>query len=303
MYTPEQLELFRKAGNIAAMARAFGAKLIKEGADVIEVLEKVDEFILKKGGKPAFPAQMAFDEVAAHHAPRRADKITVKDGNLINLDLGVEMDGYVADNAVCIDVGNNHKELCNASRDALRAAIKLMGPGVKCREIGKEIEEIITGAGFKPIRNLAGHAVGRYIIHAPPSIPNYDNRDETELKPGMVLACEPFATDGFGLIHETGIPGIYMLREKKPVRGQITREVLKEIEKYNGLPFALRNLDRVLPPAKINYAIRELMNIEALKSFGPLVEKGKGLVSQWENTMIITEDGCEVTTKCDDDVF
>lgn len=290
----ETLEKFVKAGKIASEARNFGATKIKVGAKLIDVCDAVEEKIFELGGVPAFPAQISLNNIAAHYCSEPNDDTVFKVGDLAKLDIGVHVDGYVADTAVTIDLGNN-SELVDASKNALEAAIKLVRPGVKTAEIGKAIHFEITKLGFQPIRNLSGHGVGKFIIHGPPSIPNYDTKDNIVLEVGMVIAIEPFASKGVGMIHETDNANIFMLTGKKPLRSPAAREVLSEIQKYNGLPFTTRWLTKKFPLIKVRLALRELLNAGILRAFSPLPDKG--LVSQHEHTVIVTKDEPIVITR------
>ena len=157
-------------------------------------------------------------------------------------------------------------------------------------QIGSAIKDAITNYGFSPIKNLSGHGLGLYNIHTKPSIPNYDNNDGTILDKGMTIAIEPFATDGKGLIQNTNKSEVYMLIDKKPVRNQFTRQILKHIETYKGLPFTTRWLTKWFPEFKVNYALNELTRLKVLESFPPLSEVEKGLVSQAEDSFLIDDE-------------
>ena len=279
-------EKYIKAGKIASEARNYGKSLIVEGALLIEVLDKIEEKIFELGGKPAFPAQISLNNIAAHYCADPDDTTMFKKGDVAKLDIGVHVDGYVADTAVTIDLGDN-SSLVDASRNALEKALSLATPGRKVSEIGKAIHDEIAKMGFSPVKNLSGHGVGKFIIHGPPSIPNYETGEHVTLKEGMVIAIEPFASKGIGMIHETDTANIFMLTSKKPVRSQITRDVLKEIEKYEGLPFTTRWLTKKFPAIKVRVALRELLQLGALRAFPPLPDKG--LVSQAEHTVIVKD--------------
>ncbi|PIN87198.1 type II methionyl aminopeptidase [Candidatus Woesearchaeota archaeon CG10_big_fil_rev_8_21_14_0_10_44_13] len=296
----EGLENYRKAGKIAAQAIEYGRSIIKIGASLYEVCDKIESKIISLGGKLAFPTQTSLNEVAAHYCSTPDDKTVFKENDLVKLDLGVHVDGYVADTAISIDLSKDkrHEKIIKASEEALANAIKTVKPGTKIGEIGKAIQDSITKYGYAPVRNLGGHGVGRFIVHGPPSIPNIDTGDKEEIEEGMIFAIEPFASAGAGVIYERENANVFMVIGRKGVRNMITRRVLAEIDKFEGLPFTERWLVRKgvsLP--KINYALRELDNLGILRKFPPLPDKNKGLVSQAEHTVIVTKGGCEVITK------
>jgi len=285
----ETLNKLKKAGKIAAEARDFGASLIKKGSSLLEATKKIEDKILKLGGGLAFPPQISMNDCAAHFYPDADDKTIFKD-QVCSLDVGVHIDGFIGgDTAVTVDLSNENKELVKASREALNNALKIVRPGVKLREIGKIIHETITGFGFAPVRNLSGHGLEKYNIHSPPSIPNFDNGNETELTEDQLIAIEPFASKGAGIIYESGNPTVFQLIEKKPVRNLFTRQILKEIEQYNGLPFCRRWLVEKFSLPKVNFALRELKTLEILREYPPLVDQAHGLVSQAEHTLIVKD--------------
>lgn len=296
----EGLEQYRKAGKIASQAIAYGKSLIKEGASVYGVCVKIEDKIISLGGGLAFPTQISMNDIAAHYCSTPDDALVFKENDLAKLDIGVHVDGYVADIAVSVDLSRDrrHEKLILASREALDNAIRMVKPGARIGEIGKTIQESITRYGFSPIKNLGGHGVGRFVVHGHPTIPNIETSNEDELEEDMVFAIEPFATTGAGIVYERENANVFMLDGKKPVRNMITREVMKEIDKFNGLPFTERWLTRrgiSLP--KINFALKELDNLGILRKYPPLPDKNKGIVSQAEHTVIVTKGGCEVTTK------
>ena len=287
------MEDWIKAGQIASEALEYGKNLIKKDASALEIIKKVEGKIFKLGGKPAFPTQLSINEIAAHYAPIKEDTI-IKEDDIVKLDVGAHVNGAIGDNA--LTVGNN-KELIQASRDALNEAIKIVQIGTKLKDIGKIIDETISSYGFKPIRNLTGHSIELYEQHAGMSIPNIDDGDETELEKGMVIAIEPFATNGVGLIEEGKESGIYKLENVKNVRTQMSREILEFIIKeYRTLPFTKRWLFDKYQDFKVNFSLRNLEKEGIISQYKQLPEKSKGIVSQAEHTLLI-DDKVKILTK------
>lgn len=293
----EDLQKWKKACRISAEALQYGKTLIKKREKVIDVCDKIDEKIMQLGAQPAFPAQISINNVAAHYCGDKDDDL-VLDG-IAKLDVGAHLDGFTGDNALTVDLTGKNEELVKASREALNAAVALVRPGVELWEIGEEIEKTIASYGFRPIRNLSGHGIGEFEIHTSPTIPNFNNKDKTKLNDGQIIAIEPFATDGAGLVYESGEAGVYSLVARRPVRDQFARELLDEIEKnYGTLPFAKRWLTRKYSPMRVNIALNQFLSLGVLMQYPPLLEKGKGLVSQAENTVMV-KDNAIVLTKAD----
>lgn len=283
----EIVNKFKEAGRIASQALKMGEDLIKPGKDMLEAVTKIEEFIIKEGGFPAFPPQVSLNSVAAHFYPD--EEYLFKEGDLAKLDVGVSVDGYIADNARTFDLGNN-KELVDASREALNEALKLVRPGVKIRELSAKIQEVITSKGFVPVKNLSGHGLGRFDIHSYPSIPNVDFDSEETLKEGMVIAIEPFASTGAGIVYESSNATIFTLVKEKPLRRPDSRRVLEEIKKYNGLPFSSTSLFKIFGKPKTLFALREMKQLEMLREHPPLIDKNKGLVSQAEHSVLVLKE-------------
>lgn len=293
--TPEIKECFEKAGRIAKEARNYAVSLIKPGVLLSEVADNVEKRIEELGGKPAFPMQISRNNIAAHYCPTYEEKIFFEKNDIVKVDVGVHINGYIADTAQTVDLGGNEK-LVRASEDALNNAIKLVKPGIQVRELGKKIQETIESHGFKPVKNLSGHGIGRFVVHKTPSIPNFDNGDTTVLEEGMTIAIEPFASSGAGLIKEEGKATIFALIDKKPVRGLFTRKVLNEILKFEGLPFAYRWLEKKFKKAELAFAFRELKQLGMLREHPPLPDVNNGLVSQREHTILVFDKPI-ITTK------
>jgi methionyl aminopeptidase len=284
----EVVDSYKEAGRIAAQAREYGRKLIKVDAKLVDVCDAIDEFIIKKKAFPAFPSQISMNTIAAHYCPDIDDISVFKTGDVVKLDVGVHVEGYVGDTAVTVDLGN-HDDLVNASREALDAALKIVGPGVSLSEIGTVIHREIQKYGLSPIKNLSGHGLDQFQIHSSPSIPNFNTGDKTTLKIDTAIAIEPFATNGAGSIFESSNATIFSQTAHKQVRSPFAREVLKEIENYNDLPFAKRWLSKKFGAGKTSFALKELIKFGVIQEHPPLPEKGHGLVSQAEHTVLILE--------------
>ncbi len=286
------LETWKKAAKIAGEAREYGKTLIKVDANFLEVSRKIESFIESKGAKPGFPVQLSVNGLAAHYTALPDDQSTFKEGDLVKLDLGAHIDGYIGDTALTIEVkSNNNSELIKASKEALDAAIKLAKPGTRLFEIGEAVSSVIEKYGFKSVKNLSGHKVDQYVLHSDLSIPNYNNKDHTELSEGIVIAIEPFASTGIGLVKEGKPSSNYRFFNPKPVRDSTTREILKFIqENFSTLPFAKRYLVPKFSLAKASLALSNLERQGIIYQYPQLPEKEENcMVSQHEHTVYIAD--------------
>jgi methionyl aminopeptidase len=290
MLTDEAIEDYRTAGRIIAKAIEYGETLIKPGANILEVCEKIEQKIIDSGAEIAFPAQPSIDSIAAHWCPEPDSEETFQEGQLVKLDIGCHINGRIADRAISIDLtaDGKHAALIKAVEDARDAALFLMTPGRTLGEIGRAVQDTITAAGFSPIRNLSGHGLDDYDVHTWPSIPNVDTGDQTQLEEGMVIAVEPFATTGSGQVYERDEANIYSFSKRRPVRGQYARTALKIIEEYNGLPFTLHWLAKRMGTGQAKFAMRELVQAEVVETHPPLPEQSGAVVAQAEHSAIIT---------------
>lgn len=290
----EDIEKARLAGNIAGKALLFGESIIKPGIKIVDALDKIEQFIQNNGGEMAFPAQTAINDVAAHSCPLADDESVFKVDDIIKLDLGVHIEGLIADNALTIIFRDSEKyselsEMKKASEEALANALKLVRPGITLGELGLVIQESIANYDLSPIKNLSGHGLGKFSVHEHPTIPNFDTNDKTELEHNQMIAIEPFATNGHGMIYESSNSTLYSLSKERPVRSMMTREILSEIKNYNKLPFTTRWLTKSNSLAKINFAFKELKNLGIIHEYPPLIEVNHGLVSQAEHTVIVRD--------------
>jgi methionyl aminopeptidase len=298
----ESKEYYIKAGQIAGRALNYGAKLAKPGMDVRELLNKIEEKIAELGGNLAFPPQASINTFAAHCCPTEDDGIIIKEEDMIKIDVGAEYEGFIGDTALTVYLGNDpeKKKLVESSKVALMEAIKLCAPGIKVGEIGKRIEETITSFGFKPVKNLSGHGLGVYEFHDAPSIPNFDNGDASVLEENEMIAIEPFATDGYGLIKGSGVATVFNKVQDKGTRNIFAREAIKIIDKLEGLPFSTTFLENKMGKVKAKHAIKELVDIEVLQPHSPLEERAGGLVSQHEHSLLVGKE-IIITTMVDDE--
>lgn len=283
----------RKAGDILSTARAEMVEFIDVGVGHLALAEFTENRIRELGARPAFPVNISVDAEAAHGTPA-ADEDTVFGEDLVNLDIGVHIDGWIADSAITVDLSGEHGDLVAASESALEAAIDVVQPGIRTGEIGAVIEESITAHGYNPVLNLSGHGLGHWEQHTSPNIPNRAIDGGKTLAVGDVVAIEPFATDGSGKVHEGTRQQIYALRQERRVRNRDAQQVLDQIlEEFQTLPFAARWLDH----SRRDMALRRLERQDVVTGYPILQEDDGRYVTQTEHTVIVTDDGCEVTTR------
>ena len=287
----EIFENYRLAGELAAAVIKKGAHEIRPGASYADVVGFIEDLVSAEGSGLAFPLNVSLNEDAAHDTASLEDSREFSKGDLVKLDLGIHVDGYIADTAITVDLGNNDL-LMEASRSALEKAIAKVRPGITTGEIGSVIQSEIEMRGYRPIANLTGHGLDRFVVHTGPSIPNIGLTGGTVIREGMVFAIEPFATTGTGHVSEKRRVEIFSQLCEKPVRLPAARQILEAVRDRRGMPFA----KRWLPDPRPDIALSSLARSGVLHPFPVLSDVPGSLVSQHEHTLIVTEDGCVVTT-------
>lgn len=297
-YSQEEYETLKKAGVIARKVKEHARQFVKPGMGLLEVAEKLEQYIRHEGkdagveAKPAFPINLSIGNNAAHYTPGADDSTKVGEKDLLKVDIGVRIGGVCSDTAVTLDFSGENGKLVEAAEQALQNALSVMKAGVSTRKIGEEIEKTIEKYGFKPIENLCGHSIEPFVLHAGIEIPNVAFGNY-ELEEGDVFAVEPFASTGEGHVREdASVCEIYSLAEPRPVRLQASRQVMEiALEEYKTLPFAKRWLAEI-PGLQI--AINDLGKQGIIHGYPLLREKPGVLVSQAETDVIVEKDSVKI---------
>src|SRR3989338_1717460 len=238
----EEINKIKQAGQIAKQVVEYAKSIIKKDMPLLEIADKIDEKIYQLKAKPAFPINLSINEIAAHSTPSFNEE--KKAHGLLKVDIGIHLDGFVADTAFTLDLENSeeNKNLIKAAEEARDKAISKFNLNVSLREIGKIIEEICLKFNILPIHNLSGHSIDQYNLHSGLTIPNFDNNQEIKITQGL-FAIEPFTTlsSGSGQVRDGKPSGIYHLEKEGNVRDPFARQVLEFIkEEYKTLPFCSR---------------------------------------------------------------
>ena len=289
----------KEVGKASVDAMLKAKELIVPGAGILNVAEHTEAYLRGIGFGLAFPINLSINSHAAHYAPSYGDTATFSDGDIVKIDFGAERDGMLGDGAISIQIGDAQSKIIEAANAALEGALSIIRANAKVCDIGREIDRIAQGYGFNVIKNLGGHGVEDNDLHHGLFIPNYDNKDDTILEEGMVIAIEPFLTTGIGMVEDGEECEIYSFIDHANVRSPIARALQEEIEKnYGSNPFAARWL---YPLAKSKFAlyaaISELSRAGALEPHPVLIEASRGDVAQAEAEVLVEKDGYIPITK------
>lgn len=290
---------YKKAGKVAAEVREDARKRYHVGETLLQICERVERLIREKGAEPAFPCNVSLNEIAAHYTAEPNDQTMVKDGDVLKIDIGAHVNGYIADTAVTVCYNPQYDSLVNATELALREAVKIVKARAKASDIGKTVEGVAKNMGFRPIHNLSGHSLAQYTIHAGKSIPNIWTVGTFGLLLSEAYAIEPFLTtkDGSGIVDNGRVKNIFAIATRKRTGDKDADIFLDEIwNRFKTLPFALRWVVKDHDEAKARKMMDLLVKKKLVRSYPILIERNGKFVAQAEHTLIPTETGSMIIT-------
>jgi len=294
-----QIEDYLKAGKIAGEVRENVRKKDWIGSTLAEICEYVESEIIKRGAKCAFPVNTSLNEVAAHYTAEPNDPKTVSDSDLIKIDLGAQINGYIADTAVTVNYDPQYDSLVQTAENALQSAMSMIKVGVKSKDVGRKIQNTIMDMGFKPIANLSDHSLDQYTIHAGKTVPNMWTIGSFSFSENEAFACEPFVTtkNALGFVRNGKIKNIFALASRKRTKDDEADKLLEYIwNNFNMLPFALRWIVKEWEEKEARRLLDFLVKKKVVKAYAILVEANGKTVAQAEHTFIPTQTGVTVTT-------
>lgn len=298
-FDEDEIEKFRSAGKILRETKAEMKRFVHEGMPIIEVCEKAENLIREKGGEPAFPCNVSINEIAAHYTSPPDDARIIPEEAIVKVDVGAHVDGYVADSEITVCFNPKYASMVETAEQALKTATESVHPGMFTSKLGGIIERAVKARGFKPVSNLTGHQVGRYLVHAGTSLPNVSCISLSKIKLGRVYAIEPFVTlpNAAGKVENGEETTIFRFLKPKHLKNPYSKQLLKHIkESFRTLPFAERWLQGVVPKEHHNEAFRELLSAKCLMGYPVFIEASRKPVAQAEHTVLIVEGGCVVLT-------
>jgi methionyl aminopeptidase len=293
------IENYQKAGKVAAEVRENARKRYHVGETLLQICEQVEGMIREKGAEPAFPCNVSLNEIAAHYTAEPNDQTTVKDGDVLKIDIGAHVNGYIADTAVTVCYNPLYDSLVNATELALQEAVRIVKARVKASDIGKTVEEVTKKMGFKPINNLSGHSLAQYTIHAGRSIPNIWTIGTFSLLPNEAYAIEPFLTtkDGSGVVYNGKVKNIFAIATRKRTGDKEADTFFEDLwNRFKTLPFALRWIVKDHDEKRARNLMEFLIKKKLVRGYPILVEGNGKTVAQAEHTLIPTENGAMIVT-------
>ncbi|MGQ9597281.1 MAG: type II methionyl aminopeptidase [Thermoproteota archaeon] len=289
----EEERKYLDAGEIARRVKRESCNWVKAGEKILELCDRIEGRIRELGGLPAFPCNVGVDEVAAHFTPSPNFMGEIPINGLVKIDFGVHIDGCIVDTAFTIPLSQGDREVVEVVEGSLVRASKVLKAGVKISQVGEVIESFVRSKGYKVIRNLTGHQIDRFNLHAGTSIPNIKTFSVEKFKRDMVIAIEPFITftDGAGEVGESGDVFIYRFK-RFPIdyEGKFGTIVGGLQNSFRTMPFCERWVLKWLGYRRETFA-EILMDLKKnLIPYPVLAEKNHRKVAQAEDTFLILED-------------
>ncbi|KAH7528947.1 hypothetical protein FEM48_Zijuj05G0131700 [Ziziphus jujuba var. spinosa] len=307
----------RRAAEVHHQVRKYIKCILKPGmlTDLCETLENTVRKLISENGLEAgiaFPTGCSLNWVAAHWTPNSGDKTVLQYDDVMKLDFGTHIDGCIVDCAFTVAFNPMFDPLLEASREATNTGIKESGIDVRLCDVGSAIQEVMESYEVeingkvhqvKSIRNLNGHSIGRYQIHAGKSVPIVKGGEQTKMEEGEFFAIETFGSTGKGYVREDLECSHYMKNFEVghiPLRMPRAKQLLATINKnFSTLAFCRRYLDR-LGETKYLMALKNLCDAGIIQPCPPLCDVKGSYVSQFEHTILLRPTCKEVISRGDD---
>lgn len=321
------LKDIRRAADVHRQVRKYAQSYIRPGMTMLEICKKLEEKTLQLvGTKPdwsnylengyGFPTGCSLNHVAAHYTPNNGDKTVLSYDDICKLDFGVHVNGRIVDCAFTVAFDPIFDPLIQATQDATNAGLAAAGIDARLGEVGAIIQETIESFEFtdkngkvlpiKPCKNLNGHSMEPYRIHAGQSVPIVKKSDfaDDKMIEGGFYAIETFASTGKGYVVEDGECSHYMkvfdANTNVPLRLKGAKELMRAIDKqFNTLPFCRRWLDDIGQTRHL-LTLKHLVDNGLVQDYPPLVDVKGSFTSQMEHTIVLRPTCKEIVSRGDD---
>lgn len=312
-------EELRQGAEVHRQVRSFMQRYIKPGMKMVDIVETLEDctrkLIVENGLKAgvAFPTGCSLNNVAAHYTPNSGDNTVLQYDDVCKIDFGTHVNGRIIDCAFTVAFNDRYENLIQAVKDATNTGLKEAGVDVRLGDIGAAIQETmesyeveLNGKTFpvKCIRNLNGHSIDPYHIHAGKTVPIVNNNDHTRMEEGEVYAIETFGSTGKGYVHEDMECSHYMknfdCNPQFQPRLPRAKQLLNTINNNFGtLAFCRRYLDRI-GESKYLLALNNLCDQGIIDPYPPLVDVKGCYTAQFEHTIVLRPTCKEILSRGDD---
>ena len=283
-------------------------QILKPRAKIVEVAEGIESDIMNRGALWAFPVNICIDSIAAHYTPLIDEETLIDEDNIVKLDFGVAVNGYILDKAVTYYFGqdDDKKALVETASEALNKALDMIKPGMAFSDVAYAVYDYVKSRGFNIIRNLHGHKIEQWKLHADVEIPMHpESKIQGVFEEGEIYAIEIFVTNGEGYAESTDDLRIFSLPQiladvkklKLPVHLKAARDIFNWAwRRRRTLPFSVRHVQKIFDERSLKVGLAVLEQYGLLTRYFVLREKN-GIVAQAEDTIMIKKDGIEILTR------
>lgn len=313
-------ESIREAAEVHRQVRKYMKPFIKPGIKLIDMCERLENanraLVGAKDGDLsrgiAFPTGCSLNHVAAHYTPNKGDNTVLDYDDVMKVDFGTQVNGRIIDCAWTVHFNPKYDPLVGAVKAATEAGIEASGIDVRLCDVGAAVQEVMESHEVeldgkiypvKSIRNLHGHSIGQYQIHAGKSVPIVRGGEQVKMEEGEFYAIETFGSTGKGFVVEDMECSHYMKSFDAPrvnLRSGRARSLLATIDKNFGtLAFSRRFLDR-LGEDKYLMGLKVLVDNDIVNPYPPLCDQKGSYTAQFEHTLLLRPTRKEVLSRGDD---
>eukprot|EP00743_Colponemidia_sp_Colp-15_P001072 GILK01001183.1.p1 GENE.GILK01001183.1~~GILK01001183.1.p1 ORF type:complete len:455 (-),score=93.05 GILK01001183.1:115-1479(-) len=305
----------RRAAECHRQVRKFAQSYIRPGMSMVEICERLEDMnrkLVAENGLQAgiaFPTGCSLNYVAAHYSPNTGDKTILQKEDVCKIDFGTQVNGRIIDCAFTVAFDPKYDNLLRAAKEATETGIREAGIDARLGEIGAAIQETmesyeveLDGKTYpvKSIRNLNGHSIAPYKIHAGKSVPIVRGGDQTKMEEGEFYAIETFGSTGRGYVNEDLECSHYMKNfdePRVPLRTSASKKLLAHIDRNFGtLAFCRRWLDRAGETRHL-LALKNLCDVGIVVPYPPLCDIKNSYVAQFEHTILLRPTCKEVISR------
>jgi len=314
----DRMTAVREAAEIHRQVRQDAQRMVQPGMDLTDIcnyLEGCNRRLLGFNKETplarcwGFPTGCSLNECAAHYTPNPGDKVILKKTDLMKIDFGVQINGYIIDCAWTMSFDPMHDTIMKAVKDATNTGIKNMGIDARLGDVGAAIQEAMESYScnydgkeypVKCVENLSGHSIGRYKIHAENTVPIVKSDDNTRMKEGEMYAIETFGTTGNGWVEDRGECSHFMRDwdvDRVTLRDTKAKKLLGFISKrFDTLAFCRRWLAEEYDPKHL-MALKRLCDSGVIREYPPLCDIPGCYTAQYEHTIVLRPTCKEVVSR------
>lgn len=317
-FIKEKIYCLRRSAEVHRQVRKHCQRTIKPGQrmlDIVQNIEKTLAYIIDSEGierGQAFPTGCSLNNVAAHYTPNYGDELVLQKDDVCKIDFGTHINGYLIDSAFTVAFNPRYNPLLVAVQEATMMGVKTAGVDVRLSDVGDAIQEVmesheveINGKIFPVlcVRNLCGHTIDRYRVHAGKSVPIVRGGPQTKMEEGEIFAIETFGSTGKGFVREDLECSHYMRAfdpVKAPLKHPKSKKLLGVIDKnFSTLAWCRRWLDDLGETGYL-VALKELVEKGVVNDYPPLCDVSGSYVAQYEHTLLLKPSGKEIMSIGDD---